>query len=528
MNMVSPQHRLAALALSVIVSTAAAAQSGTTGLAGLRPVENPKVITLDEAFRLAGQRSTDLRVAAARVDASKAQVTQAWAAVLPNISLGADYTFNIPEQTAAFGSAEQSAQQALLFDSIANLTAAQAAALQDPIQRQGALEQAEALRKSANDIRNAEVAEFAIQPSHVVQGNLTVAMPLFNARSIPLLQNAYAGVDIGRLSTRQAQAGVLFGVARAYYQIASTKQLMETVDRQVASTTRQMTRIKQRAEEGYETSLAVARAELEVKKAEQQARVVRAGYRSGKAGLAALLGLVDDFDVVPPPPLAAAEDQDFDNLLLRAWDSRIDLRVQKQLLAIADRGRTDAWFRLLPSFQLVAQGRYTTNTGGFAAQPFTGAVIVQAKLPIFDGGQTMGVIDEANAKITEELLKVRQVEETIERELRGTIDDIAVKEENARTLEEVAELATRTARNAEDFYEAGAATQNDVTDAQLGAFAAEVDAKKARFELETARLGLAYAVGELTAFIKVDDVETAALTSEEEDAARTFMDKVED
>ena len=513
------------------VARPAAAQEGagssTTGLFGLRPTAEPKLITLDDACRLAGERSTDLRLAAAKLDAAKATVTKAWALFLPNVSLGFDYTLNIPEQKAAFGSAEQSAQQAQLFESIANITAAQAQATPDPIQRQAALEQAEALRKSARDIRNADVAEFAILPSQVATGNLTAALPLFNARSLPQLQNAYSAVEITRLSTTQAQAGLLWGVARAYFQIAATKELTQTVAEQVASSRRQRDLTQQRFDQGVETSLALERAELELKKAEQQERQARAGLRSAKAALAGLLGVMDDFDVVAPQPLEPPQGS-FDELLQRAWEHRIDLRVQKQLLTIADRGRQEAWSRFLPSFQLVAQGRYTSNTSGFTSLPFTGAVILQGSLPIFDGGQTFGAIDEANAKLNQEILKVRQLEQNIERELRGTLDGLAVKEENARTLQEVATLAQKTATNAENLYAEGVARQTDVSDARFGAFAATVEAQRARLELENARLGLAYAIGELAALIKVDDVRPAPVASDEVDAARASMGRVKD
>lgn len=527
------RHHVLVAAVVLAASVAALpgraqAASPTTGLLGLRPTDQPRRITLEEAFRMAGEQSLDLRIAATRVAESEAQLTKAWALILPNISLGAEYTINLPEQKAAFGSAEQNAQQALLFDSIANLTAAQAAQIPDPVQRAGALEQAEALRKSASAIRNAEIPEFVVLPGQVLNGSLTASLPLFNARSFPLLQNAYSAVEITKLSTRQAQAGVLWGVARTYYQLAATQQLVGIVAAQVASAKRQLDVTKQRFEQGYETTLAVERAELDVKRAEQQERSAKAGLRTARGALAGLLGLMDDFDVEVPPPVSAGALPTFDGLLQRAYDSRIELRVQKQFLAMAERNRTESWMRFLPSFNLVTQGRYTTNTAGFTNLPFTGAVIFQGSLPIFDGGQTIGAINEADAKLQGEILRVRQLEQAIERELRGTLDDLAVKEENARTLQEVADLAKKTADNAANLYAEGVVRQNDVSDARLGAFAAEVDAQKARLELENARLGLAYAVGELAALIRADDVTPAPLSDDEAAAARAAMDKVRD
>ena len=97
--------------------------------------------------------------------------------VLPQLSLGANYTFNTPEQTAKFGSEEQLQQQALLFRSLGDLTAQSAALTPDPRQRQAALERAAQLGAAADQIERQEVTEFVIQPAHVVDGALTFAMP---------------------------------------------------------------------------------------------------------------------------------------------------------------------------------------------------------------------------------------------------------------------------------------------------------------------------------------------------------------
>ena len=516
--------------IACLLSLAVRAQTppgGTTGLAGLRVVENPQVLTLESAFRMAAERSTDLRIAQLKIEESKANVTKAWALLLPNVSLAADYTFNFPEQEAALGSADQFAQQALLFESIANLTAGGAAQNPDPIARRAGLEQAETLRATAKDLRNSEVPSFVIVPGQVLAGNVTLAMPLFSGRALPLLQNAYAAVDLTRLGSSSAQAAVLWGVARTYYAVAATRELVQTAAAQVESSLRHLTTTTNRAELGFETGLALERAQLEVKKAQMQEKQARGGLRAAKAGLAALIGVVEDFDVAAPPPVPAAnEGVPFEQLLARAWDSRLDLRVQKQLLQIADRGRQDAWMRFLPSFQLVAQGRYTSNTAGLTSQPVAGALIIQSSIPLYDGGQTFGAIHEANSRVSQELLRTRLLEENIERELRGTLDDLALKQENTTMAAEVATLASKTAANAEALYSEGAVTQSELSDARFGAFSAQVQAQKARFDLETARMGLAYALGELSLYVHAAGFVPVPLSSDEGERARAALDRL--
>lgn len=505
------------------------APRGTTGIMGLRPVENPPLITLADAFALAANQSTDLRVAAAQLEASRANITKAWAVLLPNVSLGANYTFNYPEQSAAFGSEDQNAQQALLFNSIADITEQSAAMNPDPIAQRAAVERAAELRKAASDIARTEPMDITLAPAHVVDGNLTFAMPLFNGRAFPLLQNAYSGVELTRLAVQQAKNAVLWGTAQAYLQTVATKSFVAITDQQVASTKRHLGLAVQRHEQGLLTNLTLERADLEVRKAEQQARQARAGLRAAKAALAGMIGRTEDFDVEAPPPVEALEmSAAIDELLARAFAQRLDLRVQKASLAMADRSKTDAWLRFLPSFQLIAQGRYTTNTSGFSSNPLAGAVMVQGSLPIYDGGMTFGTIAEADAKLGAEMLRVRQLEETIERELRGTLDDLMLKQDNVVTTASLAELAHKQAQSAEELFAEGVVTETDVRDARLGQFAADVDATRARLDLETARLGLAYALGELATAINLEEKPLAPISEAEVEAARATMEKVPD
>jgi hypothetical protein len=89
-----------------------------------------------------------------------------------------------------------------------------------------------------------------------------------------------------------------------------------------------------------------------VKKAEQQATQARGAQRMAKAALASMLDRTDDFDVEAPAQLAPVDEAaGVDALIARAWQQRLDLRVQKETIAIAERTRTEAWTRLL--FELI-------------------------------------------------------------------------------------------------------------------------------------------------------------------------------
>jgi outer membrane protein len=477
--------------IAFILASALAVQAPV----GLRPATTLKTITLDEAQKLATTQSFDLRIAAAKVDEASANVRKAWSYVLPQLSIGGGYTYSFPEATFTLGDDEQFQQQALLFNSIADLTEQSAAFNPDPVQQRAAFERAEQLRAAAKDLENQRATEVTIQPPHTFEGQVTFQMPLFSARALPLLQNAYSGEEMGRLGARQARAQISVGVTRVYLQAVAAKQIVEITGKQIESAKRHHEIAKQRSEAGLLIGLAVQRAELDVARAEQQQRAAMGGYKVAKAALGALIGVVDDFDVAAPSPSKDVVG-DAETLVKRAVDVRDDIKLQRQALLIAERSRLDAWFHFLPSIGLAVQGRATSNTEGLVSNPFTGAISVQASVPLYDGGMTYGLLDETDAKLRQERLRLEQLEQNVEREVRGALDDVALKKDAAETALRVANLAQASRDNAEGLFADGAITSLELADANLAAFAASVDAARAQLELESARAGLALAIGD--------------------------------
>lgn len=495
---------------------------GPDQLFGLKPSQSPRVLSLDDALSRGESMSFDLRIAEEKVRQQEAQVRRAWSAMLPQVSLGANYSYNYPEQTVAFGSTEQNQQQALLYDSIAGVVEQSAALQQDPNERAASLERAEQLRGVARQLESAKAQEIVVQPAHVVNGNVTVSMPIFNGRALPLLQNAYSAVDLVQHANKQARAGLLHAIARAYYGASTTKRLVSIAERQLESSKLHRDAIKDRVELGVATPLALDRAELDVIRAEQQVLTAKNAYQSAVGGLGQIIGEEESFDIEEPALMRTIEQEGSeDELISRALSSRPDLMVQRSSLEIADRGRTDAWMMFMPSVGLVASGRYTSNTSGFTNQPFTGVVQLNASVPLYDGGARYAALKESGSRVREELLKVRQIEARIIGQVRGNVADIAVKRLALATAQHGVAIAQKTHANARDLYELGVATSLDVIDANFALFVAEMDLARAELELEQARVGLSYVLGE---FPVATSAVPMRITDDEESKARERMD----
>lgn len=482
---------------------AAAAPQGAVSspdqLLGLVPVDDPPVISLAEALQLVSDKSFDLRVAAEEVTQANLQVRKAWALLLPQVSLGGTYSFSFPEQTVEFGSPSQNAQQALLFRSLADVVSSAAQFSQDPAERGAALQQAEQLRQAAQDIESSKPIEVVVQPAHMVSGQLQVSVPLFSGRATPLLQNAYEAVDISEAVVVQARAALLLAATRAYYGAVSAKKLMTIAREQQMNAERHRDALRQREALGLATAIALQRADLDVIRAEQQARAAHQGYAMTLGALGQLMAREELFDVEAPPDVPYVEQLDtMEGMIERALQARPEIAVRRSALAIAHRMRTDAWMAFLPSLTLVGQGRYTSNTSGFAAEPITGAVMVQANVPIYDGGTRYATLKETASKIVQEELRLEQEERRIRSQVRGNLDDITLKRQALETADKGLTLAIDTRDNAHRLFDLGVATSLDVIDANLAVFFAQVEQTRAKLDLEQARLGLAFVSGALT------------------------------
>lgn len=506
------------------------------GLFGLEPSDAPLVLTLEEALAEASARSFDLRIAREKVLQQETQVRRAWSLLLPQVSLGGTYTFNCTfagragpvdcaDQTLTFLSEDQLDQQVLLYSSLGEIMSQVAALEGDPARQEELRGKARGLFAAADAIEKQKdaIEPIVVQPAHVFGGSLQLTMPLFNGRALPLLQNAYAAVDAVELATWQARSALLLAVTRAYYTAAAAKKMLSIAEQQRDGARRHRDAVQSRVELEALPPLSLRRAELDVIRAEQAVKNAEAGYRAAVAGIGQLAGIKRYFDIVEPPGAPLVDtDVGPEELIARAYSGRPDLRAQKVALQVAERARLDAWMMFLPSVNLVGQARASSNVSGFIASPVQGALMIMASVPLYDGGARYAALEESSSRIREELLKVRQIEERIQGQVRGNLEQLVLREQALALSREAVMVAREASEQAAALYEVGAATPLDVSDANLALFVAEAELARAELELQQAHLGLAYVVG---AFPLSGDP-AAPLSSDEEEAARARMDSL--
>lgn len=477
------------------------------GLFGLKePAGGRQPLSLDDALKKAMGDAPDSLIAVERVAQTEAALRRAWAFLLPTLSAGAAYTHNCvageggvdcADRTTQIINPETVDQQATLFESLAQVFGIAADSAADPDDAAAFREQQGKLEDAAKGIRDTDTTPIVTTPASQTTGQLTFTMPVVNPRAYPALMNAYDGVDAAVLGQQQARQALAFSVVRTYYAAYTAQRLVDASARQVDVTTRQRDAVRARVEANTQPRLSLQRAELELLRAEQGLVQARAAADNAVAVVGNALGVDEMFVLVPPPAVAPVDaGVAVDALVDRAVGERLEVKIQKVTLQIAERGTLDGWMQFLPSLNLSATARASSYTNGFSKDPVTGTVILSANLPLYDGGLRYAALHDASSRTTEERVRLRQVQDRVAAQVRGNLRDVVVREEALALSQKALALSQEAQKQAQALFDAGLGTALDLSETSFSVFVAETDALRAELDVATARLGLRWAIGE--------------------------------
>ncbi|AKQ64162.1 Heavy metal RND efflux outer membrane protein, CzcC family [Myxococcus hansupus] len=252
-----------------------------------------------------------------------------------------------------------------------------------------------------------------------------------------------------------------------------------------------------RLEVGDVERLALLRATLDRKEAEQEVVRSRNAYANAKSALAALLARPVDFDVALPKESAVAipvEVRDVSAAETTALERRPDAASARLDIDLARGGRKQILFEYLPD--LYATANYTaTNVAGLTGQATMWTAGLSLSWTLLDGGLREANLREANGRIAEARANLRGAEEKIRDEVRRAVTDLGTAEANLGTAEERVKLSWESARLAKESFEAGASTYLQVTDVNATLANAQLSLVAESLNVQLSRLALARAMG---------------------------------
>jgi outer membrane protein TolC len=419
----------------------------------LPPPEGP-VLPLPMALALARINSPDLKVLAERVVQARNDVSRAWAQVKPTLTGTGSYTHNSAGPP--------------VFVAVPSAT--------------GGTPFIETVEGSPNTLA----------------GALNLQIPIFNGRVFPAVATARQVVDVARLTEAQQRQELLLAVGSTYYSGVQLLELAKVAFRTAENTRDHAIEAQARFEAGQIQRSASVRARVDVLRADEEVRRAVYSYTATKSQLAQLTALRDTaFELEaprdPPPEIRG----DLSELLERAMRDRPEIAAARANVEIAARLKTDAWAQFLPTLALNGTGRYNSQAD-FQGKHLTWALTLALTLPLYDGGLRYVALKDADSRTREARAQESGQVVRIEDELRRARLDL----DSARALRAQSEQTLIYARENERLvraqFEAGTATQVEVSDAESALFQSEQTAIQQRLAVQLAALRLARSVGAFT------------------------------
>ena len=411
------------------------------------------VLPLAEALREAREQSPDLAVALERIAQSENQVKRAWATLQPTLTANGSLTYN----------------------------------------------------SYANQIFNPDVASgkcvsqscFFLNTGHDSEAaSLNFAWNLFNLRAYPAIKTAYRQIDVAKLTETQQRRELLLSAASVYYSGVTLRELEKVSRRQAQTTLTHAKDAQARYEAGLVQLSAALRARIDYLNADQEVRRAQFNYTASKSQLAALLDRRDtDFELAPPdqPPdeLRGA----YKDLLEKALQERPEMAASRANEEIAGWLKTDAWAQFMPSLAVTASARYNHPSVIITGDESYWSVALALTLPLYDGGFRYVAMRDAESQMRQAKAQTRAQSARIEDELRRAMIDL----DSARALRDEADQTLRVSRENERLvkaqFDAGTASQVEVSDAETALFQSEANALQQRLAVDLSALRLAKAVG---------------------------------
>jgi outer membrane protein len=321
----------------------------------------------------------------------------------------------------------------------------------------------------------------------------TFGMSLFDARSIPALQQARISIKSAEETTAFTQADLLFEVSRTFFGALAAQRLVEINRHSLAINQEHLRDARARLAAGEFIKLAVTRAEIEVVRSQREVTRAENALSSSLVALSFLTGLkkVSRLARPTPPTMPAASVQ---GLCAQALRSRRDLQAAVHEIQSAQKGIDVAWGSFVPSLSVVASSRATPKVG-FEQFAVNSQTIFTLGWTLFDGGTRYAELKEKRSLLREAILKHSQLSRSIEREVNQAFLELRTAEAALFASQKEMELARENHAMVMARFRAGLATTIEAVDAANALAQAEASVLREELNRDMMRINLLRAVG---------------------------------
>jgi outer membrane protein TolC len=388
-----------------------------------------RTISLDEARRLADERSLQRQELALALEQARSVANSADAFLYPSVSATGQVTFNDHESVVRYDIPEVPG-----------------------ISEGGSVEQ-------------------VFTPQWDYRASVTVSQTLFNARAFPGLRFAERLADVAEQDEAVARFALLQTVDDLYFAALAQQRAVEAGRRNVALVRVEADRADRELAGGSGSRYASTRAHTRLRAAEREVAVTEQAHRRSIVALASVLRVDADFDVAVPGELPAPPGRQ--QLAEQAALARPELAQAREQAASQAARIDEARGRLWPTLVAQLQGNLAQTTA-VSDEAFRWNLALILEWNLFDGGLRAAEVEQRRLAQRQAEVRSQRVAEQVVAEL----DQAWTTWERSSALlaasREEAQLARETLDMTEESLRRGVTTQLDVDAAQAQLHVAEL------------------------------------------------------
>jgi outer membrane protein len=302
-------------------------------------------------------------------------------------------------------------------------------------------------------------------------------------------------------TSKATQYDVLLRVNQAYFQALEAQALVKVADETVAARQLLVDQVTELAKNKLRSQVDVAFASVNLAQAKLLLIRAQDGVQQAFAELTRALGLdqqqtykLNEEPLPPSPPADSAE------MVAQAFQQRPELaglRLERESAYRFERAERELSY---PTVNLLAVGGFTPFIKQLTTVPtpneYEGAA-VNVEIPIFNGGLFAARREAARFKAQAADQRVRNLEESIARDVRVAWSDSTTAYHQLDVTAELLRESTMALDLAQGRYNLGLSSIVELTQAQLNLTQAEVENLGAKYEYQKSYAVLRYSTGML-------------------------------
>lgn len=447
------------------------------GFCNLDAQQQPTTLTLQESLDFAYKNSKSIKLAQEKVNLAEGKVSEALAAMLPNISGSGSYTYFI--QPLIIMDEETISQMQEAFKGILPETPPEQPA------------------------EGSELSSEIEADKHNLRASLSLQQPLFTwGKLINNYKQAKFNLEAEKQGLESTKQQLTFDVTQSFYGVLLAQEFVKVAKKAVSQVEKHLKTANDLENAGVITEYDVLRANVQLANIRSQLIRAQNALRLAKEGLKITLGMELKSEVnVEGEFQYKPMERELDELMSSALKNRPDLKqlelqekVGDKFVSIAKAGNKPN-LALVSSYEVNKSGEWKEEMDwGSTTQSWN--VTLALNIPIFDGLATRARVKQAKSGLSQIKLGKAQMMDGVQFEVRSAYLALQEAKSLIGVQQETVQQAQEGLKIANLQYENGIITSVQFTDAQLALTQAEVNQLQALYDYMLAVAKIVKAIGE--------------------------------